>query len=99
MVVYENLCADPLRVTEEVFAKLGWEKSVQTEKFISDSSRNHTGGLHAWFRGKRPYFDVYKNSQQSMNSWRQNLPLEIQESILRIARKFRHFYSFWASPK
>lgn len=99
MVIYERLCADPLGVTEKIFAKLGWKTSAQTKKFISDSSGNHNGGLHSWLRGKRPYFDVYKNSYQTMNSWRQNLPIEIQESILRIARKFRHFSSFWNSPK
>jgi hypothetical protein len=99
MVIYERLCADPLGVTEKIFAKLGWKTSAQTKKFISDSCKHHNGKLHAWFRGKRPYFDVYKNSQQSMNSWRQNLPIEIQESILRIARKFKHFSSFWNSPR
>ena len=95
MVVYERLCTDSLRVSKEVFTKLGWEISTQSEKFISDSSTYHSGKMNSLVRGKRPYFDVYRNSQQAMNSWRQTLPTEIQKSILRIARRFRHFSSFW----
>src|SRR5207302_3542539 len=73
LVVYEELCRDPVRVTNAAFAYLGWQVGPQTLRFIERSSKEKNIWLLDWLQAKHPYFGVRKDSIQSAESWRSEL--------------------------
>jgi hypothetical protein len=74
---YEELCAQPLEQTRELFAftGLGWQP--QTEHFLRDS----TDGDGA------EYFGVRKDPRRSANKWQEELTEEDVQRILAIVRR------------
>jgi hypothetical protein len=71
---YEELCAEPLRVTQELFrgCELDWDE--QTARFLHDSTSNAKGD----------YYSVFKDPLESAWKWRKELPGEDVERVLAV---------------
>jgi hypothetical protein len=76
---YEDLCADPISITKQMFAfsELSWED--QTRKFLESSIRGDRGG----------YYSLAKTPLRSANKWRNDLSGEDIDRIIGIARRSR----------
>nr|WP_294501312.1 sulfotransferase [uncultured Rhodopila sp.] len=72
IVVYENLCRDPERLSKDLFVFAGLDWHPQTSAFLSVSTR-----------GDRPagYFDVYRATEIAAERWRQVMDRVDQESV------------------
>jgi hypothetical protein len=97
-VVYEELCLNPVVVARQVFAFLGWDVSAQTSRFIEarTNSRLRTLFMRFW-RGKRFYYDLYREPSDASMGWKHSLTGEQQEGILRIASRFTEM-GWWSGP-
>ena len=82
IVVYEDLCIDPLNKTKEIFDFLGWQIEPKTEDFVNAS----TSGTASTSNSSKSYYSVYRDPRKSMSKWREQLTetqkLDIQ-SIIR----------------
>jgi len=67
LVVYEELCSDPLAVVADLFRYLGWEMSEQTVRYVKETSQISAS------EAESGHFSVRKNAEQSMNRWRGEL--------------------------
>ena len=79
LVVYDELCDRPIHVARELFARVGVPWHADVESFLS-ASLAHEGsgdGYHA----------VIRNPATVRDRWRETLPAEEREAILRIARQ------------
>jgi hypothetical protein len=86
-VVYEDLCRDPRARSAELFAALGWEPSATTDDFIERSTRPGTARqVKRWLRGRRSYYDIFKDPTKTCGAWRDLLTKDQQERTLAIAR-------------
>ena len=78
VVRYEDLAAEPLRVTRELFDFAGLSWHSQTEEFIDwSTSRDQS----------ERYFQVVRDPDAAASKWRSGLSAEDQERILGIARR------------
>jgi hypothetical protein len=75
LLLYENLCADPDRVTRDLFsfAGLGWHR--QTQDFIHRSTS---------YDGNARYYSVFRNAAAAVNRWRSELSEQDQRVILDV---------------
>jgi hypothetical protein len=82
IVVYEDLCLDPLSKTKKIFDFLGWQIDPRTEDFVDAS----TSGKVSNSNSSKSYYSVYRDPRKSMSKWREQLTetqkLDIQ-SIIR----------------
>ena len=76
LIRYEDLCAQPLEVSQRLFewAELSWND--QTEAFIKESTSNEDDG----------YYSVFKNPLSSAQRWREELSEKDVERILAVAQ-------------
>lgn len=81
IVVYEDLCLDPLGKTREIFDFLGWQIDRKTEDFINAS----TSGTASTAKASKSYYSVYRDPHKSMSKWKEQLTeaqkLDIQSII------------------
>jgi hypothetical protein len=63
IVVYEELCARPVEITEDLFRFIGLPVDDCTRQFLRDSTSQERSGYH----------DVYKNPVRAANKWRTEL--------------------------
>jgi hypothetical protein len=77
LVVYEDLCADPMGTTEALFAFLDWRVLVSTREFVEAS----TSGPQDERTREREYYTVFRDPRKSMNKWRQQLSESQQQEI------------------
>lgn len=80
IIRYEDFCADPMKQAADLleFSCLPWHP--QTERFIAESTNYHgTGG----------YYQVFRNTKESVNKWQKDLSPEVQRSIMAIAESTR----------
>lgn len=70
---YRDLVAEPFDVTRQAFAfaRLGWQE--QTERFLRTSTTSNLPDS---------YYQVYKNSMDSLNKWRRQMSVEDQRRIV-----------------
>ena len=70
---YRDLVAEPLAMSRQAFsfARLGWQD--QTERFLRTSTTSNLPDS---------YYQVYKNSMESLNKWRRQLSDEDQLRIV-----------------
>lgn len=73
---YEDVCAAPLEMAEELLAFAGLSWNSQTERFLGDSTT---------YRGRDSYYQIYRTSHEAARRWRQRLSPEVQRAILAIA--------------
>lgn len=76
VVIYRDLCADPVGRARDLFAFAGLNWTGQTERFVRSSAQG---------RGDAPYYSVFQDSSVTLNRWRGQLPREDVELIWRIA--------------
>lgn len=75
-VKYEDVCADPARMTQRMFAFAGLDFHPQTERFVHAS----TGVAH------KAYYSVYKNPRAAADHWHSELPQPVIDRILAVVR-------------
>jgi hypothetical protein len=86
-VIYEDLCRDPRLIAGGAFAALGWEPNATTNDFIERSTQPGSAQrFKRWLRGRRSYYDLYKDPAKTCGAWRDLLTMEQQERILAISR-------------
>jgi hypothetical protein len=97
-VLYRDLCLRPEQVTADVFRFLGWEVNSRTSRFIRTSthSRWRALAMRLW-GGRRGYYNLYRDGSESLTDWKNSMPPEQQEGVLKIARLFPHM-DWWAEP-
>jgi hypothetical protein len=95
LVVFEDLCRNPARVTRDVFVFLGWQLGPRTLRFIENSTKERRIRLLDWLQAKHPYFGVKKDSIQSAESWRSELSHEQKQQVLSIASRLPDFEGYW----
>lgn len=84
-VRYEDVCADPIAMTQRMFEFTGLDWQPQTERFARASTKaTHTD-----------YYSVFKDPQASAVRWRSELAPEVIDRIQRILRDspLHHFYN------
>jgi len=83
LVVYEELCDQPIQVSQRVFQHLGLDFSVQTEAFLTQLIQPELSKSKRWREiGIGQYFSVFKNPALVKNKWKDTLPKESQAKIL-----------------
>lgn len=83
VVVYEDLCADPIGQTEKLFAFLDWKVNAGTREFLEASTSGGGGERSA----ERAYYSVYRDPRESLDKWRKQLSSEQQAEIASIFRE------------
>ncbi len=78
VVIYENVCADPLHQARDMLAFSDIEWHGQTEAFICDST-SHSG--------VERYYGVFRNAVASASKWRTELSKQDQATIWQIVRQ------------
>ena len=75
LLLYEDLCRDPIAETRELFAfsRLDWNQ--QTEAFIRQSTS---------YSGAERYYSVFRNAVASADRWRTELSQQDQHIILDV---------------
>ncbi|TAM61113.1 MAG: hypothetical protein EPN49_07670 [Rhodanobacter sp.] len=77
---YEDVCAEPLVVTRQMFEFTGLHWQSQTEDFIRASTQPTNQATDT------DYYSVFKRPQASAGRWREELAPQVIERILRIFR-------------
>jgi Sulfotransferase domain len=83
VVVYEDLCNDPMGKTEEIFDFVGWELGKSTREFIDRS----ISGAKTNSKSSKSYYSVYRDPRQSLSKWKTQLTSEQIEDIASIIRE------------
>ena len=83
IVVYEELCADPIKLFRPLFdfAGLTWE--TKAEQFISERTRKDDGS-NTW--------NTSRNSQEMIHGWRKHA---VQAHVTALRKTFREFDLPW----
>jgi hypothetical protein len=78
LVLYEDLCADPISRVRELFSftRLDWHS--QTEAFIRRSTN---------YGGTERYYSVFRDAVASANKWRSELAQQDQDVIMDIVAR------------
>lgn len=86
---YEDVCAEPLAMTRQLFAFAGLDWSSQTEAFVHASTRTTKATR------KTGYYSVFKQPRAAAERWRSELAPDVIERIERIFQGSRlyRFYS------
>ncbi len=82
LVVYEDLCEDPMKITEGLFEFAGWRLRDVTREFIE---RSTSGAKKSGNEGSA-YYSVYRDPRKSMNKWRDQLDASAQADIESVFR-------------
>ncbi|MEQ8757984.1 MAG: sulfotransferase domain-containing protein [Coleofasciculus sp. G1-WW12-02] len=80
VVVYENLCVDPLGKTSEIFNFVGWELSQSTHDFIKTSISGER-------QSSNSRYSVYRDPRTSMSKWKTQLTAEQKADIASVIRE------------
>jgi hypothetical protein len=71
LVVYEELCAEPLTVVAQLFDYLGWPMSEQTVRHVQETSEVSST------EAESGHFSLRKNAAESLSRWRRELDVQI----------------------
>jgi hypothetical protein len=94
-VVYEELCRDPLNLTQSLFQFLGWPMGAQTREFVSLSTGLRHSLLADLRRATNRYFGVYKDRTKVLESWKTELTDQAIKEIISIASRFPGYRNYW----
>ena len=77
IVIYEDLCRDPMAVSGDLFAFAGLSWDPQTSEFLDQSTRH-----------EKPagYFDVFRTTELVADRWRQTMSQFDQEAVEAVVR-------------
>jgi hypothetical protein len=85
LVVYEELCRDPVAVSEKIFAHFGIDFPEQVKQFIEVSCDPKPGTRLSYAEwASNPYFSIFRDPVQAMNGWRRYLSPEQIDQILEV---------------
>ncbi len=96
LVVYCDLCADPLAATKSTYDALGWAVTEQTLDFLHDTSARRNNRLTSLATASHDYFSVYRPRKESVNGWKDELSRREQEEILAVSQPLLE--RFWPNP-
>jgi hypothetical protein len=96
-VVYEDLCRDPHGASRRVFQFLGWPMGRQTLRFLEKSTQGSRSSLATMLLGQHPYFSIYRDSRESMESYKNTLSEAQQERILSLIKPHFPYDAYWPS--
>jgi hypothetical protein len=82
-VRYEDVCAEPLAMTQRMFQFTGLRWQPQTEAFVCASTRATARATDT------DYYSVFKSPQASAERWRTELTPEAIERVLRVVGNSR----------
>ncbi|NII11165.1 sulfotransferase [Oleiagrimonas sp. C23AA] len=74
---YEDICAEPVAMTQRMFQFTGLDWHPQSERFVQASTQEAQSG----------YYSVFKNPLRSAERWRSELPPEVINKIQVILSK------------
>ncbi len=75
-VRYEDVCADPLAMTRQMFAFAGLDWQPRTEAFVRASTQ----------ASEADFYSVFKRPQDAAQRWRSELDPQAVERVMRIVR-------------
>jgi sulfotransferase family protein len=78
VVLYEDLCLEPLSVARDLFDFVGLDWPAQTEAFLRRSMSLH---------GPERYYQVFRDTRTALAKWRTQLSQAEQESVHAIVRQ------------
>lgn len=79
-VRYEDVCADPVGMTQRMFEFTGLHWQSQTEAFVRASTQSTTEATET------DYYSVFKPPQESAERWRSELAPDVIQRVLEIVR-------------
>lgn len=91
LVFHEQLCRDPLKISNEVFNHLGLAMCDQTLDFIKASTTERDAPPRSVKTRRRAYFNVYRDPMKSMDKWKTELNAEQRAQIDAIVSDSRVF--------
>lgn len=74
ILVYEDLCADPIGTSKQLFEFMGLEWNGQSEAFVGQSIQTDQAA----------YYGVFKDPLRAANKWRQTLDAKVVDEIMQI---------------
>ena len=84
-IFYENLCREPLAVSEAVLQNFGLGMDDQVRSFVSRSvagnSKSNRGMVEF---GINKYFSVYRDPAQAMSAWKNSLTSTEKDETLAL---------------
>jgi hypothetical protein len=88
IVIYENLCNDPLGISKQIFEHFGLDFSTQTAHYL-DSLNQSTQTQRRYFSefGIKSYFSVIRNPEAMKDKWKQKMPLEDRQRVLQLVQE------------
>lgn len=89
LVIYENVCTDPMNEGQKIFqfCNLGWEQ--QTRRFVEASTSDQS---------PEKYYNVFRNPATASQKWRTELTVQQQQEILNIVRQ-TSLSSYWSDAR
>jgi hypothetical protein len=85
---YEDVCSSPLAASRAAFSKAGLAWSMETERFIVQSTRTD----------RSAYYAVFKDPQRAANAWRKQLPNSSVNEMFDILQPTRAWQWFDELP-
>jgi hypothetical protein len=82
VVRYEDLCAQPVETTKELFAFTGLDWQPQTTAFLSASTSCSAGTSHQSYA---KYYSVFQDPKDCVEKWRREMSAQDVETVMAIA--------------
>jgi len=73
LVIYENLCDDPVAVSKQIFEHFGLTFSAQTTDYLNSFEKIHQESNSLSEFGIKSYFSVNRNPALMKNKWKQEM--------------------------
>ena len=89
LIVYEDLCGEPLEEARTVLAFAGLSWHPQTETFLARSTS---------YNGTAGYYAVLRNSIAAADRWRTTMAPEDQDAVRSVVRG-SPLTRYWAGPE
>lgn len=84
VVVYEDLCKDPVNGTQDIFNFLGWKMTDMTQQFLRSSTSKASQG----------YWSVYKDPLEIANKWKSVMHEDEKNKVLEVVGDSK-LMDFW----
>ena len=95
IVVYQELCRDPVRIVESLFRFLDWPMGPGTRRFIERSTGMRRSFLGTSRLANHRYFGVFRNQTWNSESWKTKLSDRVKEEIISIASMHPDYQHYW----